>query len=88
MRSATLRGLALHTADRINASGAIQTGIGPDYKQGWGVLNIEKAAAVLVNDNGAHLLSEQLLQQSGTFTTKIVAQGNESLVVTIWLDRS
>ncbi|WP_229201841.1 S8 family serine peptidase [Arsenicibacter rosenii] len=87
MRAATLRGLAIHSADRINASGAIQAGIGPDYKQGWGVLNMEKAGAILLNTTGSHLLTEQILQQGGKYTTQIKAQGNEPLVVTIcWTD--
>ncbi len=87
MRAATVRGLAIHTADRINAAGNVQTGIGPDYKQGWGVLNMEKAASVLLNTSGSHLLTEQILQQAGNYTTQIKAQGNEPLIVTIcWTD--
>lgn len=87
MRAATLRGLAIHTADRINAAGNVQTGIGPDYKQGWGILNVEKAASVLLNPTGSHMLTEQILQQGGKYTTQIKAQGSEPLIVTIcWTD--
>ena len=41
MRSATIKGLAIHTA---NEAGLFP---GPDYKFGWGLLNIGEAATVL-----------------------------------------
>ena len=81
MRAATLRGLALHTAGRL-----IPTA-GPDYRQGWGLLNTEAAARVILNTDLAHLIREQTLTPSGTFVHRIVAQGNEPLVVTLcWTD--
>ena len=82
MRAATLKGLVLHTADR----GANQA-IGPDYRQGWGLLNTEAAARVLLNEELAHLVLEQSLTPGATFTRSIVAQGNEPLIVTLcWTD--
>ena len=81
MRAATLRGLALHTADRLNPAA------GPDYKQGWGLLNTEAAARVILNVDLAHLIREQTLTTSGTFVYRIVAQGNEPLIATLcWTD--
>lgn len=81
MLSSTLKGLALHTADKPDGKTA------PSYEYGWGLLNTEKAARVILNDEGRHLLTEQVLQQGGTFTQKFVANGNEPLVVTIgWTD--
>jgi hypothetical protein len=86
MRAATLRALVLHTATRIRP--AISQGIvPPDYKQGWGLLNLNDAAEVLLNDNGAHALQELALRQDAIHTVQVVAQGNEPLVVTIgWTD--
>lgn len=85
MRSATLRGLALHTADRIQVVKSVVPG--PDYRQGWGLLNAEKAARVILNPLQSHLLLERSLAQNAPFSQTIVAQGNEPLVVTIcWTD--
>ncbi len=40
MRASTLKGLLLHTADDLGQPG-------PDYKYGWGLMNIQKAADLL-----------------------------------------
>jgi hypothetical protein len=81
MRAATLRGLALHTADRMNPAA------GPDYRQGWGLLNTEAAARIILNENLAHLLLEQSLIAGKTFTQQITAQGSEPLLITLsWTD--
>lgn len=79
--AATLRGLAIHSADRLVPAN------GPDYRQGWGLLNTEAAAAVLQNTNQAHLVTEQRLTQGQSWTTTVVAQGNEPLTATLaWTD--
>lgn len=81
MRAATLRALAIHTADRLNPA------TGPDYRQGWGLLNSEAAARLILNANQAHLMLEQTLVAAGAFTYRLVAQGNEPLFVTLcWTD--
>lgn len=81
MLSSTLKGLALHTADKPEGKTA------PGYEYGWGLLNTEKAARVILNPEGKHLLTEQVLQQGGTFTQKFIANGTEPLVVTLcWTD--
>ncbi|MCX6214793.1 S8 family serine peptidase [Spirosoma sp.] len=81
MRAATLRGLALHTATRPTPAA------GPTYQYGWGLLNTEAAARLLLNQDMAHLLLEKNLVPGGTFTQSIVAQGNEPLIVTLsWTD--
>lgn len=81
MRSATLKGLVLHTATKPNGK------TGPAYDYGWGLLNAEKAAQVLLNTGNKHLLSESTLRQNETYQQKIIAAGNEPLIVTIcWTD--
>ncbi|WP_345269840.1 S8 family serine peptidase [Nibrella viscosa] len=81
MRSATLKGLAIHTADRPAPAK------GPDYQLGWGLLNTERAAQVLVNESNTHRLDERTLPQSRTFTEQIVAKGGEPLAITLsWTD--
>ncbi|GAB3029582.1 S8 family serine peptidase [Spirosoma pulveris] len=81
MRAATLKGLALHTATRPGPA------TGPNYQFGWGLLNTNAAARVLLNQDMAHLILEKSLVSGGTFTQSIVAQGNEPLIITLsWTD--
>lgn len=90
MRSATLKGLAIHTAEEAGTSP------GPDYSFGWGLLNVEKGAAVIkaaVTSNNAatseHLLYENTLMSGGTFSKTVVATGKGQLSATIcWTDVS
>jgi hypothetical protein len=84
MRAATLKGLAIHTA---NEAGDAQ---GPDYKFGWGVVNMEKAAAVITSDNTTqrvHQIRENVLNNGATFSLPVIASGNGTLSATIsWTD--
>ncbi len=81
MRAATLRGLAIHTANEAGIAP------GPDYIYGWGLLNAGKAAALISNANGTHLLQEKTLAQGQEYTLKVTASGAGPLVVTIaWAD--
>ena len=80
MRSATLKGLACHTAfDAGNA--------GPDYIYGWGLLNTKQAAQAITNNGGESLIKEKTLQQGQPETITVVASGAEPLSATIsWTD--
>ncbi|WP_299761107.1 S8 family serine peptidase [uncultured Pontibacter sp.] len=81
MRAATLKGLAIHTADEAGTSE------GPDYSFGWGLLNAEQAANVISNTGGTHLLQEKTLKQNETQTLQVTASGNGPLKITIsWTD--
>lgn len=88
LRSATLKGLAIHTADEAGIAA------GPDYQFGWGLLNVQKAAvamnAAVTSNNAAtstHLLYENTLAQGATFSTSVVASGKGALQATIcWTD--
>ena len=88
MRAATLKGLALHTADEAGAAP------GPDYIYGWGLLNVQKAAAVITaavpannTTTGAHQLYENTMTQGGSFSINVVASGKGPLTATIcWTD--
>jgi hypothetical protein len=57
MRSATLRGLAIHTAEDAG-------NVGPDYIYGWGLLNMEKAGKVILNTSKSNLLQEKASARS------------------------
>lgn len=80
MRSSTLKGLVLHTADDAGNAG-------PDYIYGWGLLNMEKAAKVILNADKSYDISERTLANGATFTQKVTASGKGALTATIcWTD--
>ena len=85
MLSATLKGLLIHTADEAGNNP------GPDYTFGWGLVDIEKAAAVITADNTDQ--SQQIKQSSLTQGSKdqeqfiVTASGKMPLSATIcWTD--
>ncbi|MFP5040435.1 S8 family serine peptidase [Parasediminibacterium sp. JCM 36343] len=88
MRSATLKGLAIHTASEAGDFP------GPDYKFGWGLLNMQQAAAVITagvgSNNGfssKHLLFENVLVNKQSYTLNVIANGSSPLTATIcWTD--
>ena len=80
MKSSTLKGLALHTADDAG-------NVGPDYVYGWGLLNMEKATKVILNADKSYALTERNLANTAVFSQKITASGKGSLTATIsWTD--
>jgi hypothetical protein len=80
MHASTLKGLVLHTAQDAG-------NVGPDYVYGWGLLNMEKAASVILNTDKTNSLTERTLQSGGTFTQNITASGKGALTATIcWTD--
>src|SRR5690606_17606290 len=59
MRSATLKALAIHTTKEAGTSP------GPDYRFGWGLLDVKAAAEVVLNENGSSdLIRELVLERS------------------------
>jgi PKD repeat protein len=81
MRAATLKGLAIHTADEAGNPG-------PDYSFGWGLINTAKAVA-LISDSVTNIIQERTLNNGTTFTQNIMASGNQPLRITIsWTDRA
>ncbi len=80
MKSATLKALAIHTADECGPN------TGPDYMFGWGLLNAATAANVITGNNVSSFIKE--LTYTGTPTTILVrANGTDPLKVTmVWTD--
>ena len=85
MRSATLRGLLIHTADEAGAAP------GPDYVFGWGLIDMAAAAGVITSDTTDHtqMIRESTLtngtKDSETFT--VTASGSTPVKATIcWTD--
>lgn len=83
MHSSTLKGLLIHTADEAGLNP------GPDYAYGWGLINMEKAAAVIKADNTDQ--SQRIIQGSltgtNTATYTITASGKTPVIATLcWTD--
>ncbi|MEI8036851.1 MAG: MBG domain-containing protein [Verrucomicrobiota bacterium] len=64
MRASTLKGLLIHTADDLGNPG-------PDYKYGWGLVNV-KAAADLIQDH--YVFPEKLRITESQLTTTTVTR--------------
>lgn len=80
MRSATLKGLACHTADDAGL-------IGPDPVFGWGLLNTKFAAETITNNGLASWVSEESLNTGQVFTMNVNSNGTSPLIASIsWTD--
>lgn len=82
MRAASLKGLAIHTADEAGSAP------GPDYIYGWGLVNIAKAVQ-LITDSNYNLIQERTLANGTTYSQGVASDGSTPLRVTIcWTDRA
>lgn len=80
MRAATLKALALHTADDTGP-------IGPDAIWGWGLLNAKKAAETIAQNGSGSLLHELVISQGQTITFTVASDGITDLMASIsWTD--
>lgn len=91
MRAATLKGLALHTADDVNPTntnnGTTVSLNGPDATTGWGLMNTKVAAETINNDGLQSWISEEELSQGETFTMTVESDGINPLMASIsWTD--
>lgn len=82
MRSSTLKALAINTADECGSHD------GPDYAFGWGLLNAERAAQVIMADTaGNDVIQEIELVNGDTFTQLLESDGSQPITVTVvWTD--
>ena len=83
MKATTLKGLALHTADDVAATG-------PDAQTGWGLMNAKKAAETLTTaaaSSGSAIVEELSLAQGETYQITVQANGVDPLMASIsWTD--
>ncbi|XZF61792.1 MAG: S8 family serine peptidase [Gloeotrichia echinulata DVL01] len=81
--SATMKGLAIHTAVDVNQPG-------PDYSFGWGLLNANNAATFLNNlatNSQRDLLAEDTYSGDGKTIGRLSSNGKQPIKVTlIWTD--
>ncbi len=82
-RASTIKSLIIHTADELDDEG-------PDYRNGWGLLNAERAAEVISKDYDDELLDhlhELSLNNGQTYEHQVWSDGEEPLRATIvWTD--
>lgn len=82
MKAATLKALAVHTAKEAGPAP------GPDYRFGWGLLDVQAAAQFLLdkNDLNVHLL-EETLASGEVWQMEIFPQAQKKITVTLaWTD--
>ena len=81
MLAATLKGLAIHTADECGPND------GPDYMYGWGLLNAERAANIISDDLGQESIEENVLNSGDEYSrTVYVPEGSDLTVTICWTD--
>jgi hypothetical protein len=81
MLASTLRALTLHTADEAGNNP------GPDYRFGWGLMNSERAAALISDDTDHSMIITQTLDANDVYTYTFKADGTEDIAATIaWTD--
>jgi len=81
MKAATAKGLILSTTDEAGEYD------GPDFANGWGLFNAEKAAEVISNNGTTARILELSLNDGETYTTQIKVDGTDTLTCTIcWND--
>lgn len=82
MRAATLKGLAIHTAKEAGASP------GPDYRFGWGLLDVKAAAELIINENGgSNMIRELVLDNNQIYEYEFISDGVSPIKATIsWTD--
>ncbi|MEM9338477.1 MAG: S8 family serine peptidase [Bacteroidota bacterium] len=80
MKAATLKGLALHTADDAGISG-------PDAVYGWGLLNAKVAAEAISDVSTSSMIDELTLSPGQTYTVTVNSDGVSPLLASIsWTD--
>lgn len=82
MRSATLKGLAIHTAREAGKNA------GPDYEFGWGLLAVDLAANLMTREDGKDYIMDELnLVEDDSIVYTVNSDGTQPLVATIcWTD--
>ncbi|WP_339869228.1 S8 family serine peptidase [uncultured Algoriphagus sp.] len=82
MLSSTLKALAIQTSREAGPS------IGPDYMYGWGLLNVEDAATLILGEDGAsNRIQEDILENGKTVEFDFLSDGVTPIKVTlVWTD--
>ncbi len=80
MRAATLKGLALHTADDSGITG-------PDAVFGWGLMNTKRAAEAISGVDDISKIEELTLSNGQSYSVTVESDGSSPLLASIsWTD--
>jgi hypothetical protein len=80
MKAASLKGLAIHTANNL------KTTLGPNYESGWGLLNAAKAVQT-ITDSSKNFIREYNLNNNDTFKFIVNVNGLDTFKTTLcWTD--
>ena len=81
MKSATVKALILGTADELGPHD------GPDFREGWGLMNARKAADAIFNNGTESLIRESSINEYTTdFIPVQIEAGAEVSVMIAWTD--
>ncbi len=81
MKSATAKALILGTADELGPHE------GPDFREGWGLMNARKAADAIFNNGSESIIRETTLDNQTTETISIqVGDDSEVAIMIAWTD--
>lgn len=81
VRAATLKGLALHTADDAGISG-------PDAIWGWGLMNTKRAAETMTAAGTSAKIEELTLNNGQSYSINVDSDGSSPLLASIsWTDK-
>jgi hypothetical protein len=82
--ASTVKGWVIHTADEAGASP------GPDYRNGWGLMNTTRAASLIRANkeaSGSPFVHQAQVANGGTWSLTVTAVGGQPLKVTVpWTD--
>ncbi|BAO56160.1 S8 family serine peptidase [Nonlabens marinus] len=82
MRSATVKGLALLTTKEAGDNP------GPDYRFGWGLLDVEAAAKMILANNQSSTILERSLSSGGSYQAAFSTKGSNTLSFALsWTDQ-
>ncbi|UOB15944.1 S8 family serine peptidase [Abyssalbus ytuae] len=80
LRAASLKGIALHTADDAGPAG-------PDAVYGWGLLNSKNAAMSITNNGSTSLIQELTLTNGQTYQITVDSDNVNDLIASVsWTD--
>ncbi|MHA7865687.1 S8 family serine peptidase [Flagellimonas marinaquae] len=80
MWASTVKGLALHTCVDVGSKG-------PDYKMGWGIMDMGRAAEVVRQQGYSTWIVEDTLKAGEVYTLDLQPNGEEPLEVSLsWTD--
>jgi len=83
MRASTVKALIVNTADELGEND------GPDFQNGWGLLNTLQAVTLIKNAGSSSIIEEVELVNNDVFSRKIEVKATGDIAITIaWTDPS